>query len=124
MIRQIGLLQSGAQTKALNSTLHFSEDRIIYSSSLAVYILNSETYLVEKILCSNQKSITSLSISPVDRNLLVVGSVEGIITVWNIEDEIIVRRISVSFPVVVSWDPFSSSACYTLALDSVRLYSW
>lgn len=124
MIRQIGLLQSGAQTKALNSTLHFSEDRIIYSSSLAVYILNSETYLVEKILCSNQKSITSLSISPVDKNLLVVGSVEGIITVWNIEDEIIVRRISVSFPVIVSWDPFSSSACYTLALDSVRLYSW
>jgi WD40 repeat protein len=124
MLKQIGLLQSGAQTHIMNATLHFSEERIIYASSLAVYVLNADTYMVERILCSNQKSITSLSVSSVDKNLLVVGSVEGIITVWNIEEEAIVRRIAVSFPVTTAWDPFSSSVCHTLSLDGVRLYSW
>lgn len=124
MLKQIGLLQSGAQTHIMNATLHFSEERIIYASSLAVYVLNADTYMVERILCSNQKSITSLSVSSVDKNLLVVGSVEGIITVWNIEEEAIVRRIAVSFPVTTAWDPFSSNVCHTLSLDGVRLYSW
>lgn len=108
----------------MNSNIFCSEDRIIYASSLAIYILNSDTYMVEKILCSNQKTITSISVCPLDRNLLAVGSTEGVITVWNIEEESVLRKIGVTFPVKVAWDPFSPRICHSLALDSVRLFSW
>lgn len=124
MLKQIGLLQSGSQIASFNSTLYYGEDRIIYASSLAVYILNADTYMVEKILSSNQRSVTAISVSQQDRNLLIVGSVEGIITVWNIEEETILRRIAVSFPISVCWDPSSAESCFILALDSLRLFSW
>lgn len=124
MLRQVNLLPSGCQEASANSILHFSERRIIYASSLAVYVLNAKTFAVEKILSSNQRAITCLALSPVHSNLLAVSSQDNSVTVWDIDDEAIVSRSTMTCATFASWDYASAEYVTLLALDSVRLFSW
>lgn len=105
--------------------LFFSNDRIYYASSLAVYVLHPQSYQILKVLSVNQRSITSISISPHDSNLLAVGSVDGSICVWNVDEEEVVSRLSLTNGASVAWDPSCPNKC-ALVQDhqGVKLHIW
>jgi WD40 repeat protein len=124
MTKQLNLLPSGCQLSDLNSTLYYDEEKIIYASSLAVYILDPKTFLVEKILSSAQRALMALAVSPTDKDLLIAGSLDGTVTAWSIEEESIINRINLNVPIIAAWDYFTNESCYVLTLNPVSLQIW
>jgi hypothetical protein len=45
----VSILQSGCQTHFNGSILHFNEKRLFYAATLAVYIIDSRTFVIEKV---------------------------------------------------------------------------
>jgi WD40 repeat protein len=123
-MRQISILPSGCQLSNLNCLLFFSESRIFYASSLAVYVLDPNTFDIIKVLSIHQKSITSISVSPHDENLLIVSGADSCVCVWNVEEEEVVARITVPGVTCVAWDPIHSGHCGILQGPGVKLCSW
>lgn len=123
-MNQIKLLPSGAQKSNCNNLLFFGNRYIIYSSSLALYILNSSSFVVEKILSVNQKAIISISISPIDENYIAVSSFDSSVHIWNIQNELVISKVLMNSCGYVIWDPQSLQTCYFLETDRVKLFSW
>lgn len=124
-MRQISILPSGCQLNHRNSVLFFSNDRILYASSLAVYVVDSHSYEIVKVLSVNQRSITSISLSPHDQNLLAVGSVDGSICVWNVTEEEVLSRLSLTNGAHVAWDPTIPNKCALIQdHQGIKLLIW
>lgn len=87
-MKQIGLIPSGCQIVSTN--ILFATDKyLFYGSSVAIYILNSKTFIVEKILNVTDKHLTCFSVSVNTNNnnnkLISIGT-DGKILLWNIEE--------------------------------------
>lgn len=124
-MRQIAILPSGCQNENKGSVLYFKDDRIIYASSLAVYIMKASTFVIEKILSYNHKTITSISVSPHDDNLLVISGLDGLICLWNIDREEIVTRIQLNNTLTLLWDPYSPNHCAIITNEvAIKVYYW
>ncbi len=123
-MRQVGLIPSGCQVSKQNSILYYDEEHLIYASSLAVYVLNSTNFTIKKILSSNQRSIVSISVSSINKNLLAVSGDEGLITIWKIQEEEIICQTQVNTSNTVAWDPFSAEYCGILSTDALKLCIW
>ncbi len=124
-MRQISILPSGCQLNHRNSVLYFSHSRILYASSLAVYVLNPQSYEIVKVLSVNQRSITSISVSPHDSALVAVGSIDGCICVWNIDEEEVIGRLSLTIGANVAWDPSTPNKCALLQENQgIKLLLW
>ncbi len=123
-MRQIALLPSGCLLGSQNTILYYCDDYILYASSLAVYVLNPKTFQVEKILTNTQKAITSISVSPLSKDILAVSTSDGAVTTWNISDEQIISRANLNQSVSVAFDPFNQNICAIISLVNVRLLLW
>lgn len=125
-MRQIAILPSGCQPNALGTILHFNEDRIYYASTLAVYVVNARTFIMEKIISLNNKSITSISISPHDNNLMVVSGSDGAVCLWHVENEEILSKIQLLTGSSVLWSPHIKNNCAIVCNEatSLKLYNW
>lgn len=125
-MRQIGIIPSGCQVSH-KETICFTDKAIIYASTLAVYVLNSVNFNIEKVLSVNERCISSISCSPHNQNLLAVAGVDGMICIWNIEEEEIQSKVNVaaSGNIGLYWDPFNpnncSISCYQATL---RFFQW
>ncbi len=105
--------------------MHFDEDRIFYASTLAVYIINATTFVLEKIISLNHKAIVSISISPHDSNLMVVSGMDGSICLWNVEKEEILSKIQITSGANLVWNPHSKLTCAIIANEAtLKMYSW
>ena len=67
-MKQIKILRSGCQV-SYKEILHISNRYIIYASTLAIYVLNSKTFVLEKVFGVTDKQSTFLATS--------LGFVEG-----------------------------------------------
>ncbi len=124
-MRQVAILPSGCQLNHRNSVLHFSNDRILYASSLAVYVLDPQTFDVIKVLSVNQRSISSISVSPHDAALLAVGSVDGSICVWNVDEEEVISRLALTNGANVAWEPGISNKCALIQdHQGIKILMW
>lgn len=125
-MRQIAILPSGCQPNALGTILHFNEERIYYASTLAVYVVNARTFIMEKIISLNHKSITSISISPHDNNLMVVSGTDGAVCLWHVENEEILSKIQLPAGSSLLWNLHSRTnvAIVSNEATSLKLYNW
>eukprot|EP01038_Epipyxis_sp_PR26KG_P004746 gene4746-6657_t len=124
-MRQVAILPSGCQVLYKGNILFFDEERFFYASTLAVYIFNSKTFILEKILSLNQRAITSISLSPHDRNLLVISGLDGTLCLWKIQEEEIVCKVAMNGPIIVAWNPFSANHCGIVTTESIlRFCHW
>lgn len=124
-MRQISILPSGCQADGLGSVLHFSNDRIFYASTLAVYVINAHTFVLEKIISLNHKAITSISISPHDSNIMVVSGMDGSLCLWNVENEELLSKVQLTTGASLLWHPFSKNHCGVVCNESsMKLYTW
>jgi WD40 repeat protein len=127
-MRQIAILPSGCQADGLGNVLHFSEDRIYYASTLAVYVLSASTFVLEKIISLNSKAITSISVSPHDSDTICVSGMDGSLCLWNVANEALLSKVQLTTGAGVLWNPFSKNHCAVVANESsnfgFKLYSW
>lgn len=124
-MRQIAILPSGCQERTIGSTLHFAEERIYYASTLAVYVINATTFVLEKIISLNHKAITSINISPHDSNLMVVSGMDGSVCLWNVEKEEILSKIQIPTGACLVWNPHTKLSCAVITNEStLKMYSW
>lgn len=127
-MRQVAILPSGCQADGLGTVLHFNQDRIFYASTLAVYVLNVTTFVLEKIISLNSKAITSISVSPHDSDIMCVSSMDGSLCLWNVTTEEILSKIQISTGGSVLWNPFVKSHCAVLCNENMnsgfKLYTW
>jgi WD40 repeat protein len=123
-MRQVAILPSGTQIFKRVSVLHYGNDRILYAASLAVYILDAETYRILHVLSMNQRALTSIAVSPLDSDLLVVTARDGCVTLWQIPEERNLHQITLPGSVIAQWNPQSRSQIAILSEESVKLYIW
>jgi hypothetical protein len=69
-MQQIAILPAGCLISSKH-ILFSNENRIMYSSNLAVYALNAQTFMIEKIIAVTERTVASIAVSPHDNNLLV-----------------------------------------------------
>ena len=106
-MKQIKILRSGCQV-SYKEILHISNRYIIYASTLAIYVLNSKTFVLEKVFGVTDKQICSIAVSPIDPNLLAVSSINGVVTIWKIDDETLEKQFNTLMPgsnITFLWDP-------------------
>lgn len=124
-MRQIGILPSGCQVHNSGAILHFDEHRIFYAATLAVYVLNASNFRIEKILSLNHKAITSISVSPHDRNRLAISGVDGSLCLWDVDNEEVTAKVNMSGVVMATWNPHSPNHIAVLSTESApKLYNW
>eukprot|EP00981_Chlorochromonas_danica_P011497 scaffold4041_cov189-Ochromonas_danica.AAC.1 len=92
-MRQVAILPSGCQISRRVSVLYYSEDRIIYASTLAVYVIDARTFRRD-----------------------------GTVTYWNIPGEENLAQIMINGSVIAAWNPFLKDQVGILSEESVRLY--
>ena len=72
-MRQIGIIPAGCQQHffggVATTNLYYC-----YASTIAIYFLNTKSFKIEKIIAYNDRAICCFSVSTVDPNLIVIGS--------------------------------------------------
>lgn len=124
-LKQTSLLSSGCQIFKYGDILYMDNERIIYAASLAVYILDASTYIVQKVLSINTKALSSIGICPGNKNLLVITSIDGSASIWDIEQEETLNNINMNRHTFANWYPFDQNiiglVCNT---PFIKLYEW
>lgn len=93
-MQQIAILPAGCLVSSKN-ILFSNEHRIMYSSNLAVYVLNAQTFIIEKIIAVTERTVVSIAVSPHDNNLLVATGFDGFVSLWRLNEEELVSRINI-----------------------------
>lgn len=125
-MNQIAILPAGCLISS-KDTLFSNEQCILYSSNLALYILNAQTFIVEKIIAVAEQTITSIVVSPHNNNLLIAAGCDGFLSLWMLKEEQLVCRVSVQANAgfLLAWDPFSPDHCAVLMNQpTMRLVYW
>ena len=125
-MRQIGIIPSGCQL-AFGNMVAFNGQYIMYASTLAVYIINPSTFVVEKVLSNNSKTIISIAASPHDDDLVAMVDFEGQVILWKISTEEIIASVSATsrMSLMIQWEPQSSKHCTLMSNGtSIKLYQW
>ena len=90
-MRQIALLPSGCQINS-KCILHATKNHLYYASTLSLYVINSNSFAIEKIIALGQKCISSICINPHDEKRMCSVSSDGYLVHWDIEKEKIITR--------------------------------
>jgi hypothetical protein len=125
-MRQIGLIPAGCQQGFLGGVSATSK-YFVYASSVAIYFLNPSSFLIEKIIAYNSRSISNLSIHSRTENDLLLCSLDGTITVWNIQEEEMRRKVttSVNQRSFADWDTLSTRTCIVVMNSpNLNVYTW
>ena len=125
-MNQIAILPAGCLVSS-KDVLFSDERHIMYTSNLAVYVLNSQTFIVEKIIAVTERTIASVAVSPHDHNLLIATGRDGYLSLWKLDEEELVCRVSVQANTgfLLAWDPFFPDHCAVLMNQpNMRLLYW
>lgn len=126
-MKQIKILRSGCQV-GYKQVLYLSNRYLIYASTLAIYVLNVKTFVLEKVLGVTDKQICSIAISPIDPNLIAISSINGLVTVWKIDEEIKEKQLNTMMAnanIIVLWDPHTPEhVAILIAGKGFRLLYW
>ncbi|KAL9656103.1 hypothetical protein ABK040_007721 [Willaertia magna] len=91
-MKQIGLIPSGAQ-QWYKRTIALSNNRLIYCSTIAIYIYNIIDYRLERILTGHTLAITAIVVCPHSPNLVASSSLDQSIRIWDMNDGKIIKVI-------------------------------
>ena len=58
------------------------------------------------------------------KSLLVVGSIDGSVCLWNIDQEIVVNRVLFECSVFVAWDPSLPNHIAVITLDGAPKFCY
>ena len=125
-MNQIAILPAGCLISS-KDILFSNEQRILYSSNLAVYILNAQSFVIEKIITVTERTIAAIAVSPHNNNLLIATGCDGYLSLWKLNEEELVCRVSVQANTgfLLAWDPFSPDHCAVLMnKPTMRLLYW
>jgi WD40 repeat protein len=122
-MRQIGLLPAGCH-QCDQIVIHASDEKLIFASKLALYVLNAKTYAMERIISCQARSIVSLSVNSYDMDLVACSGVDGTVCVWNISSEEVV--VKCAHPCnSLAWDPHDKNKCALLSnYPKLTLHIW
>ena len=120
-MRQVALLPAGSHQSPQN-LLYIADNKLIFASKLAIYVINPQTFNVEKILSTQTRSVLSISVSPHDTNLVATCGVDGNLCIWNIETEECVMKTSAMVD-LLAWDPHDRHNCLVVTHDC-GAYVW
>ena len=128
-MRQVGLIPSGCNTKdGLEGlgVLHSNSKYLFYASTLAVYVLNQKTFVIEKILSAADKPICYLAVSQHDDNLLATVSLDGMVTVWDYESQEILWSLNnaCSSAGIIDFDPHNKGNTLIVQCTDVKVFTW
>ncbi|RYG62994.1 hypothetical protein EON64_16830 [archaeon] len=124
MLQQVAILPAGCQVYRKASVLYYSASRILYASSLAVYVLDPQTFRVIKVLSMNQRAITSITVSEINPDYMVVTGRDGLVTLWHIEEEEMLSQIVLAGSVIAAWNPLVGTQVAILSEEMPRLHLW
>jgi WD40 repeat protein len=122
-MRQISLLPAGCH-QCDQSIVYASESKLIYSSKLALYVVNPVTFMVEKIISTQTRSLQSMSVNPNNDNFVACSGMDGIVCIWDLSTEQCTVRFSHSAD-ILAWDPHNPNNCAIVVnRPKIQLYSW
>lgn len=125
-MKQIGLIPSGVQ-KWNEHLMLAGDNKLVFCSTLAIYIYKLNTYSLERILTGHTSPITSMTQSPHDKQLIATSSIDKTIKIWDIESGQLVKSISTAnvVPMDIDWSP---DAKYEIIVGmkrgSMRIYDY
>jgi WD40 repeat protein len=125
-MNQIAILPAGCLVSS-KDILFSNDQHIIYSSNLAVYILNAQSFIIEKIIAVTERTVASIAVSPHNHNLLIATGCDGCLSFWKLSEEELICRVSVQANTgfLLAWDPFSPDHCAVLMNQPImRLLYW
>ena len=76
-MNQIAILPAGCLVSS-KDIIFSNEQHIVYASNLALYVLNAQTFILEKIIAVSERTIASIAVSPHDHNMLVATDRDGL----------------------------------------------
>ena len=122
-MRQIGLLPAGCH-QCDQIMVHASDEKLLFASKLALYVLNARTYALERIISCQARAIASLSVNSYDMNLVACSGYDGTVCVWDISTEEVV--VKSAHPCnAVAWDPHNKNMCALLSNNpKMTLHIW
>lgn len=114
----LGCLQSE------QTVVYASERKLIFSSKMALYLLNPRTFAIEKIVSTQTRGTTSMSVSPHNDNLVACSGVDGSLCIWDLANESCERRLTHPAD-ILAWDPHDPSNCAIIVNSpKIQLFSW
>ena len=119
MPRQLAIIPSGCQVHS-KFILHVSDSRIIYASPTSLYILNGKTFNIDRVITVSDRPVSSFIVSPHDSDLIIVADNSGMVKVWKISDETVVKNCNTGYlnaSIVVQCDPFQPGVAILLTSD-------
>jgi WD repeat-containing protein 17 len=125
-MNQIAILPAGCLVSS-KDIIFSNEQHIVYASNLALYVLNAQTFILEKIIAVSERTIASIAVSPHDHNMLVATGRDGFLSLWKLNEEELVSRSSVQADTsfLLAWDPFNPKYCAVLMnVPNMRLLLW
>ncbi len=126
VVRPVALIPSASQI--VNKSILFLDNKFaIYASTLALYIYDTTTFVLIKVLTVCDRTIAGFDICPTNNNLVVITSIDGSIQVWNIFDEVRVNRISLegSGKALALWSPFTENSIAVVSnMPYFRIMLW
>lgn len=123
-MRQISVLPSGCQITS-KSILHVNSSNLYFTSTLALYVVDTKTYSIEKVIALGEKLIFSIAVSPHDPNRVCSISADGSLLCWNICEERVSHRntLAMSAPSILAWDPINPEVCAVVVGRNQSAYS-
>lgn len=125
-MRQIGLIPAGCQL-AFNGGVKTTTDYICYASSVALYFLHPKTFSVMKIIAYNSRAICCFSLDSTTAPRVAVGSMDGSLSVWNIDNEELISKVTfeINTRSFVDWLTLSPDTCIVVINSSHPcIYTW
>ena len=131
-MRQLRLASSGCNVYPLRAKhcTCSNDDVLIFASTLVCYVYSAHSYQLDKLLSDheNNKTITSTCLSHFDGNLLAVAYIDAKVSLWNIRDEVITRRLSYKQGVLLTltWSRNDANACIMAACEpgTIKILVW
>lgn len=122
-MRQISLLPAGCH-QCDQSIVYASESKLVYSSKLALYVVNPITFTVEKIISTQTRSLLSMSVNPNNDNFVACSGSDGIVCVWDLSTEECTVRFAHPAD-ILAWDPHKPNNCAIIVnRPKIQLFSW
>ncbi|CAM9101486.1 unnamed protein product, partial [Ectocarpus fasciculatus] len=125
-MRQIGLVPAGCQL-AFTGGVFAGPGYVCYASSVAIYFLDPQNFSILKIIAYNSRAICCFSVDPNDHNRMVVGSMDGTLTAWDIETEQISSKVTIGINIrtFADWDRFTpDTVVVALNNPNMQVYTW
>ncbi len=108
-----------------------SNRKLIYCSTIAVYVISLSNFTVERILTGHSMAITGVTKSPYFPNLIATSSLDQSIKVWDIDTGKELKSLATTDgasgfkPLCIDWNPVSETEIVCGGFKgTVRIYDY